>query len=1138
MTSRVSRLILAVVFAAGLAATGARADNVYARIQGTVADTSGGVIAGATLTATNVATGVSVKVASKPDGSYEFLQLPAPAVYVVKAESDGFRPFQAKGLRLELNQIYVLNVTLQVGAVTQQVTVQANAAQVESTSIELGTTVNATSIVGLPLNGRNWLQLQQLEPGVVAAADSRGGYATNGSQTAQNSYLINGTDDNDFALNTVMITPSTDAIGEFKMVTNTINPEYGRNSGAIVNAVISSGTNKFHGDAFDFYRDTSLNARNFFQPTPSIFHQNQFGGTVGGPIWKNHTFFFFSYQGTRNRQPETSNGGGNTPVFAPEERNGSGGFADLETSAGTSPFPLVGDSGATYPAGTPYSTIFSKGLIPTSDFNTISAGLLSKYVPAPSLGSNYQFNPTVASIDDQYLTRIDHTFSPKDSIWGYYLWERRPTVSDLPFTGATLPGWAEVDGRHYQQYTAAWNHTFGGTALNEARFGYSRYNFQDILPQTPMSPSSAGFTGIVPQQQGTNQSLPVVAVTGLFTLGFSGNGPQPRIDQTYQANDNFTKSSGNHTFKAGFDMRRFEIYNPFLYHNDGVFTFGGSGQFTTGDPGADFLLGIPDSYSQGSGDILNLRSREYYSYFQDQWRIRPNLTLTYGTGWTIDTPAADNYHDNHATPAFRPGETSSIFPTSPTGYVFQGDPGVNAYGTTHYKDFGPRFGFAYSPGWLGGAGRTSIRGGFGIYFNRSEAETALGFNASPPYALTTGAVGNIGLSPSFANPYADIAGRGSVPQQFPFAGPSSSVDFSQFEPLSISTYDPNIAIPYAENFNLTVEHELGRSMILSLGYVGALAHHEVLAYELNPGINQAGCAADPTCVKNRIVQNLVFPDNFKYPGDVFGSVANVETAGNSSYNSFQASLNKHFSHGLQFLAAYTWSHSMDNGSGYENTVAGGNGYGGWGSVRGSNPFNRDLYDYGPSIFDATNRFVLNYVYAIPSLRQHYRSFAWMPSRLSDGWEITGITALQSGFPLDVVDTAFRSLADTGFTYNFPADVPDLVGPVQYSNPRTSLTNNWFNPSSFAPEAYGTFGNAGRNLLRGPGINNFDFGLFKDTKLTESTRLEMRFEFFNLFNHTQFNPNGITTDINAGPTFGQELQAYSPRLIQLAAKFIF
>ncbi|MGH9404917.1 MAG: carboxypeptidase regulatory-like domain-containing protein [Terriglobia bacterium] len=1130
-----------------------RGDQLYGSIRGVVKDQSGAVIPGASVTAIDTGTGISRHVISGADGAFEILNLVVPAVYNVTITERGFQRYTSAAIQLNVNQVYVLSATLAVGTAAQQVTVRANSAQVELTTIELGTTVNSRSIVDLPLNGRDWVQLQQLEPGVVDASDSRGSFATNGSQPEQNSYLINGTDDNDLPLNTALVVPSPDAIAEFKMVTSTINPEYGRNSGAILNAVIKSGSNQFHGDGFEFYRDTSLNARNFFQPAPAVFHRNQFGGTIGGPVWKNHTFFFFSYQGTRESRPES--GGdcgcatpGAVPVFTSAQRSGA--FPDLTASSNTSPFPLVGDDGVNYPAGTPYSTIFSAGAIPSADFNSVSAGLLNKYVPSPTVGTLYEFNPAFRLTADQYLGRIDHTISGKDSLWGYFLWEREPDTEEVPFTGATLPGFGQTDQTHEQQYTAAWNHTFNGTTLNEARIGYTRLNFASVFPQTPTAPSSAGFTGIHPQLT-SGEGLPVVNVLGYFDLGFSTNGPQPRTDQTYQATDNFTKVAGNHTLKFGFDMRRFEVYNPFSHINDGVFNFNHAGAYSTGDSAADFLLGIPDSYSQGSGDILNERTQEYYSYAQDQWKIRQNLTLTYGAGWSIDTPNVDNYHNNHAGIAFRPGQQSTVFPSAPAGYVFQGDPGVNAFGTTRLKDIGPRFGFAYSPDWgrlTGGPGRTSIRAGFGIYFNRFNGETTTQTQGSPPFSLNSSGVTDANatnpalptLIPSFANPFADIAGQYTLANKFPYA-PSSTPDFSLYYPLFISVYDPNIAVPYAENFNLTVERQLGASTILSLAYVGSAGHRLLMAYELNPGINPAGCAATKECAAFPGYQPVLFPGNYAYPGNIFASIGNVATVGNSNYNSFQASLERHFSHGMQFLAAYTWSHAMDDGSGFENSGFGGSGAGGFGQLRSINPFNREAADYGPSIYDATNRLVVNYVYELPSVRR-FNSFAWLPSRLTDGWQISGITTFQSGFPLDVVDSSFPSLTSSYYTYytyggGSAWDVPNVAGPAQYLNPRTNPTNLWFSPSGFSAPAIGTEGNAGRDLLRGPGRNNFDFALEKETQITESKRIELRFEFFNLFNHTQFDPGGITTDFNSA-AFGTETAAFDPRVIQLGAKFYF
>ncbi|MGD1156838.1 MAG: carboxypeptidase-like regulatory domain-containing protein [Terriglobia bacterium] len=1176
-----SKLFIFALLLGFLTATPAKGIEVYGRIRGVVTDPSGAVIAGATVTVTNVATGVSTTVPSGADGYYEAPQLVAPGTYQVVVAATGFKEFQASGIPLHVGQIYVLNVQLEVGALTQRVTVEAAPVQVEKTSMQLGATLTGTQIVDLPLNGRNWVQLQQTLPGVVAAADARGNYATNGSQPDQNSYLVNGIDSNDLPLNTPLVIPSPDAIAEVQMVTNTINPEYGRNSGAIMNAVTKSGTNQFHGSGFDFYRDTGLDARNFFQPTSVIFHQHQFGGTIGGPIWRHHTFFFFSYQGTRNRSPQA---GGTTTVLTQDQLGGTWGAGGVggdcaidqtinpatgepnETVANCphSPSAMVGDANSPCavgspmcPGGTPYGNVydvntgalvatglFSTGTIPTANFNALSTSLLSKFVPPPNSGTEYDFNPVITGVTDQYMTRIDENISSKDALWGSWLWQRNPTTDTLPFTGANLPGFPEVDQRHIQNYSLTWNHTFGASTLNEARIGYTRFNFGAVLPVDVVDPKSVGFTGITVQDP-TKSSWPVIAVTGYFTLGFSTNGPQPRLDQTYQVDDNFTKISGRHTFKMGFDTRRMQVYNPFANSLSGSYIYGGTGKYSTGNAGADFELGIPDSYTQGGGDIINARGREYYFYFQDQFKIRKNLTLTYGTGWQVDTPTIDIYHNNHAMTAFRPGQQSTVFSGAPTGYMFQGDAGVNATGTTKYGHFGPRFGFAWSPG---SSGKWAIRGGYGIYFNRELEEQTLQFLASPPFSLSsTGAAACAG-SPGFANPFADVATGAQCPNPFPVpSSPSSDVDFSPYLPMFLYAVDPNTTVPYSQNFNLTVERQLSENTILTAAYVGALGRKEVILRELNPGLNPSGCAADPDCVANRTFQGLANPENFQYDPYTFLGIGNNQTTGISNYNSLQVVFNHHMSHGLELGSIYSWSHAMDNGSGFENSGFGGGGFGGYGSLRATNPFNQTQYNYGPSEYDATHRFAVSYTYLIPPIHQFDN---WAAKRFVEGWRMSGGTIFQSGFPLDVVDSSFRSLSCWAYTWTACWDVPDVGSAPQYADPRSSSFTNTvtrsglsannhylFDPNTFVRAPIGVQGNAGRNPLRGGGINNFDWALFKDTHITESTRLELRFEFYNLFNHTQFNPSGVSTNINSS-NFGRILAARDPRLIQLAAKFYF
>ncbi len=564
---RLGVLFCSLIVAAALAPY-ASAQQLTAQIRGSVSDSTGAVVPDARVTATNTQTQVSATVPTKTDGSFEFLQLPV-GNYSVAVTKTGFRAFDAKDITLVLDQVYTLAVTLQVGQISEAVQVEANAIQVETTTTQLSTVIQAQTIVDLPLNGRNWVQLQQFAPGVVSSSDRFGSnYATNGSESQQNAFLINGADSNDLPLNTPLIIPSPDAIAEFNLIDSTMNAEYGRNSGATLNAIIKSGTNSFHGSAFEFYRDTFLDGRNLFQVTKPVFHQNQFGGTVGGPVWKNHTFFFLSYQGTRFRQPES---GGQVTVPTAAQRNGT--FTDLSTASGSavSPFALTGSSGQVYPAGTPYRVIFGGNTIPAADFNPVALKLLNTYVPLPnSPGNIYSFNPTVIGQTDQGIFRLDHTFSTKDALWVTGFLQTTPQVETLPFTGSTLPGFGDESVSASKTFSADWTHTFGPTSVNELRLSYVRLNLQTVEPQQVVQPSSLGFA--INPQNAAAAGAPFIGVTGYFSLGFSTNGPQPRIDETREIADNFSKVVGSHTIKVGFDGKRYDVDNPFSGRNNGSFT--------------------------------------------------------------------------------------------------------------------------------------------------------------------------------------------------------------------------------------------------------------------------------------------------------------------------------------------------------------------------------------------------------------------------------------------------------------------------------------------------------------------------------------------------------------------------------------
>ncbi len=1120
-------------------------DELYGRVRGTVTDQSGAVLSGAEVRLTNVGTGATLVQSSTNDGSFVFANL-VSGTYKLAASKAGFKLFEVNGINIIQNQIYVQQVRLEVGTVSEAVEVSAQTTQVETTSIQLGATLSGSEIKDLPNLNRNWISLQQTLPGVVTA-DTRFGsnYSTNGSQAQQNSYLVNGNDSNDLPLNSPLTQPNPDTIDEVQMVTNTINPEFGRNSGAIMNVTTKHGENQFHGSAFEYYRDTFLNTANFFQLDPADptqhhhlvpqLHQNQAGGTIGGPIWRNKIFFFYGFQITRARAPEPESFS-SVSVFTPAMFN-NGDWSSVTLSANPIPATLnIVGPGGPCAAGTAWNACFTGNQVPTSNYNALSTQLVQKFVPLTSSG-NVAVIPTNFTKENQHIGRLDVNFSQKDSIWFYALGNDRSVLSDLPFSGATLPGFGDSSQPYTKQFTAAWNHTFSPNLLNEFRPGYTRLNFPSGQPQNVRLPSSVGFPNINPQLP-SGADYPQMAITGYFTLGGTNNGPQPRKDQTYQLTDNLTWIKGNHTFKFGYAGRKFQVWNPFLADNEGVFTFDASGAFSTGDPGLDFLLGVPESYDQQSGSLIIADAYEHYFYAQDQWRVKNNLTLTLGTGYQIDTPISEYQNGGISRICFQPGVQSTVFPTAPVDLTYPGDPGCNKQGgpTTKYGHFGPRVGFAWSPSgnrFTGDQGKTSIRGGFGLYFNRSEEELNLQDLGIPPFGLAVNPV-----DPSFPNPFINIDTAAASPQQFPYVPPQPGVpvDFSQLEPFgfSLSVNDPHLTVPHAMNWNFNIERELPARTILQVAYVGSHGSDLITSYTANPATpaGVAACKADPNCVANAAFQPLLFPDHYTYPGDIWANFGHQTNGGWSNYNALQVTANKQMSHGLQFQTAYTWSHSLDVSSSFEDTA-----FQASGGVSSYGNFSRD---YGSSAFDARHRWSVDFVYDIPNLGKSWGGFA---SRLLGGWMVAGDNIFQTGFPINFQDTNLQSL-DCTFVLSFYgcSDRPDVVSRPTALDPRTATfgvkNHYWFDPSSFTDNALGTEGNTPRGYFRGPGFWNADVSLAKDTKFTERTALKVRIDFFNIFNHTNFaNPSGNFASGNFGRILGIRSFTNS-RLIQLGADFSF
>jgi len=865
-------------------------------------------------------------------------------------------------------------------------------------------------------------------------------------------------------------------------------------------------------------------------------------------------------------------------VFTPSQFN-DGDFSGT-TFTGSSAFPLYGDSASTCPvsggiqcpAGTAYSNLFSTGNIPTQDFNPLSVKLVNQFVPLSPTGS-VSVAPEETEKQNQLLGRIDHKLTNNDALWFYGLWETRPAQLALPFGGSNLPGEPQQQFEHYHQYSFSWTHTFTPTTLNEFRLGYTRFNFLAVDPVNIINPTQYGFTGITPQNSAF-ATLPVMTVGNLFVLGFSPNGPQPRVQNVYQITDNFSKVRGHHTFKAGIDADRPSIDNPFYNSPSGNFGFNGAGVFSTGNPGVDFLLGLPDTYVQGSGSILDAKAHEIYMYAQDQWQIRPNLTITYGTGYDIETPWKNNFADGLIMGAFRPGQQSTVFPTAPPGFVYPGDKGINQYGgqTVKYDLFAPRFGFAWSPD---ASRRWSIHGGIGLYYNRTESELALQTLTNAPFAITSaGALPTCG-SIGFANPFAGADGTctatGGNPFPFhPFPAGDKNIDFSQFAPIGFgfTTEDPRLTAPRSTNFNLTIERQLDKATIVSIAYVGNRGRHEEGAIDLNlagqaPGVNPdaatfPGCTngfrlTNPArCPVTPITENpdLTWTNGTPVAGAtpfnaaVYGHPGQEMTEFNSKYDSLQVALNRRFSHGLQVLASYTWSRYFDQTSSLENSAF---------NFPGINPYCYKCM-WAPSSNDAPQRFVVSYTYTLPiySLTHKWR-------RVTDDWNLSGIYTLQHGTPVSVFNFLSTSLTcDNSVAFFACPDRADRTStPLGIRDPRNNHGENpqnlYFDPAAFSIPAAGTLGTASRNPLYGPGVNYGDLAIEKNVHIDESRYLQLRLETFNTFNHTNFaNPSvpalGLATaNEDVSGILGNFGEIYSTktistngegRVLQLGVKFYF
>jgi hypothetical protein len=1133
---------------------------------GTISDPNGAAVPGASVTATAPATGVKQTIATDGRGFYAFQSLPV-GKYDVDVSAAGFKPLRRTGVTIDVNSKVLVDLSLAIGERTESVTVSEATGQVETVDTQMGEVITGKQMTAVPLNGRSFTDLLALQSGVVpvtsitsdtvqdvgAAALSPSGdlnpgtISINGQREFANSFVLNGSDVEEDVNMGAAIVPNLDSIAQFRILTSNFDAEYGEFSGGQISVVTKSGSNEFHGDVFEFLRNTDLDARNYFSPTRGTFDQNQFGGTFGGPIRKNKVFFFADYQGTRSTQGIDT---GEIPV--PSLQNRAGNLSDVASSlTGTVTGSYWANQlsqklGYAVTGGEPYyfagcksaaQCVLPNAVIPQSAWSTPATNLL-KYIPAPNVSNGTfatsSYNQTLN--DDKGALRLDGA-----TRWGmlsaYYFLDGWSQNNPYPVAqgGANVPGFNALNSGRSQLIALGDTKTLSSTAVNEFHFSFMRDSTDLGQPVggVGVSLASQGFvvgentSGIVPLSPKT-EGVENIDFNN-FSIGTNTNELR-QVNNTFQWRDNFSKVVGTHTIVVGAEFHYDQVnVNPIAQLN-GNFLFFGS---ETGVDFADFLLGIPSQYNQTQLQAFYDRNKYTGLYAQDSWRIRKNLTLNYGLRWDRIEPWYEKYNQ---IATFAPGRQSAVFPGAPAGILFPGDTGIpRTLAPAGNLDFAPRIGLAYSPD----SGKTSLRASYGMFYTAIEALSIGISSANAPYGTTYTSP----APPLFSTPFVTAANGQDLGQYFPVQlaplntsakHPDSSIDWSQFEPISgMPNYATNNKTPYTEEYMLSIERQLAKNTVLSATYVGTQSHHLLVLEEANPGnpalclqlSNPANLAPGQTPCGPFNESNVFITaagqtiNGTRGPlGPNFGSDTSETTIGNANYNSLQVTL-RHTSGPLQLLAAYTYSKSLDQSSNLGEEV---------------NPLNPSL-SRALSSFDITQNFVVSYNYELPIARLFHAG-----NRFTQGWELSGITRFSSGLPVTLINYGDNSLlgAEPNGINNYGVDEPDVAtGSLNLNrNPRNG--QQYFNALLFSDNALGTPGTASRRYFHGPGMENFDMALLKNLRLNESKSLQLRLEAFNVFNHAQFfGPQAVDGNISSG-TFGQVVNAAAPRLVQLGAKFTF
>jgi hypothetical protein len=1166
--------------------TVARADTVGG-ISGTVTDQSGAVIPDTPITALNLDTTVLQTTKTNTNGFYNFSALPVGR-YEIEILRDGFKPYKHTGLVIDVNSQLRADVVLSMGGQSEEVVVSDTAVNVETQSSQMGQVVTGSEIVSVALNGRSFTDLLSLQPGIVpmstqtpdsvvmagasvAIAPSGGLNAGNQSISGQredaNGFLVNGGDVKELMNGGTLIVPDLDSISEFRILTNNFDAQYGNYSGGIVNVVTKSGANQLHGSGFEFLRNTALDAKNFFDPSVATYRQNQFGGTLGGPVIKNKLFLFGDYQGTRTTEgistgkipvPTLAARSGNLLGEAPSFESGCNGgpctVSNCVNASACLASQLSNDlsnatgSTVTVTPGEPYYTAgcasYANCVFPNATFPmtawAIPAQHLMQYIPAPNIGGSDFATGSESEIvrDDKFSVHADTGITRVGQLSAYYFYDNYYVNNPYPAGqgGASVPGFNGLNLGTAQLLNLGDLKTFGSSTVNEFHLSFMRSYNNVGQPSGGVGPTlasqgfvtGAGTQGIVvldPSIEGVENLIFNSFVMGTPTTNLK------QVNDTYTGSDNFSKVFGKHTIKTGVEAILDQVnVHPNPEFNGG-FTFNGS---QTGSDFVDFLVGAPSLYNQADSQSYYPRHKYVGGFAQDSWQIKSNLTLNYGLRWDLMQYWSEKYNQ---APTFVPGEQSKVYPTAPVGLVYPTDPGVPNTLVPQKNRFSPRLGLAYSPnstgGWLGkifgGPGKTSIRAGYGIFYSVIQGNTIAFDEPQPPYGLSYTSP----LAPLFATPFTAATGELGIhpfPLTFPplnasASHPNSGIDFSQFPSIAgMTAPPPTNTYPYTEQYFFSIQRNLDTNTVLELSYVGSQAHHLLVVYSANPG-NPALCLSLPGCGPGGENSTYVdsagqlIPCTRQGLGCAFGNDDYDGSVGNSNYNAFQATIERRTKN-LNLTIAYTYSNSIDNASSLADT---------------GNPFNLRLMR-ALSAFDLKHNLVATYEYTLPVERLTRHSNRW-----TQGWVVSGITHASTGFPVTLSSSADNSLqgSNPNGVNNRYMDLPDVIpGPLDVGNYAQNGQSYYFNVSLFQPNALGTPGNASRRYFYGPGSFNTDLALLKSISISETKTLQLRLETFNVFNHTQFfGPQSVNGNISSH-LFGQLVKAAPPRLMQLGVKFTF